>query len=453
VPVLAVTIPSFAALLGIVHPAVGEQLQPINLVCEDNGIKMEVVAAMNDDDTAFIYLTLQDLSGKRIDESVDLFIYQVRCDGEYLSSPGGELIDYDETTGIATILITARTAGRNIDTLNGKKITVFVDSFMSDKQEFDDFDLGINLAEVSKNPKTVRHDMGEQRGMGSSSSKLMNGLLSQSTITILKPNELNIPLPGIDFVYISNIGIIDDRLHVQLRKDYGAGTNIQSSLILAADSIEAVKDNEYFITDWTDYIHIPSVNISLNIDENGEKITEPKYIENNRGTYRIWHPAEYVEFIFDASVDILVDCSLIGSYFSIYRNYVECDLEATFEIAAITDSKTVECDIDLDGIKLSSVTVSPFGVVISGVEEETYTVNLKISVTMTDGSIEHLSEQLITNKLNGSSTSYLMNNPNVYTSAVYGENGEISLKFMLKIPFDIDRIASVTINGETVNIK
>jgi hypothetical protein len=39
---------------------------------------MSVIAAMNDDDTAVIYLALQDLTEDRIDRSVDLYDYFVR---------------------------------------------------------------------------------------------------------------------------------------------------------------------------------------------------------------------------------------------------------------------------------------------------------------------------------------------------------------------------------------
>lgn len=41
------------------------------MVSEGNG--MEVVIAMNDDDTAVVYLPIQDLTDKQIDESMNIF--------------------------------------------------------------------------------------------------------------------------------------------------------------------------------------------------------------------------------------------------------------------------------------------------------------------------------------------------------------------------------------------
>ena len=52
IPVMAATIPSFNHLVSLVSPQIAQKLQPIELVSVSNGIKMEVVAAMNDDDTA-----------------------------------------------------------------------------------------------------------------------------------------------------------------------------------------------------------------------------------------------------------------------------------------------------------------------------------------------------------------------------------------------------------------
>jgi len=56
VPVFAATAPSFTALLSKLGPKYKNQLQSINIVSENNGIKMEVVASMNDGETVIIYL-------------------------------------------------------------------------------------------------------------------------------------------------------------------------------------------------------------------------------------------------------------------------------------------------------------------------------------------------------------------------------------------------------------
>lgn len=452
VPVLAATVPGFAALLGIVPPAVGEQLQPVNLICEDNGIKMEVVAAMNDEDTAVIFLTLQDLTDNRIDKSLEMFKYHVEWDGTHLST-SHELVYYDETTDTATVKLSSRIVGDRIDNLNGKKLEVYVDTFLSGKQEFEDFDTGINPAEITDRAETVKLDI-TSKGRGASSTDLLQELEEQKIINILKPDKLHIPLSGIDFAYISNIGIVDGRLHVQLCKISGtSASSIGGYIALTADSLDVVKNNEYFEVEGESDIHLTRVDISFNADEDGN-IIDWKYIDKYEDGEKYYI---YEEIIFDASLDILADCKLIGKYFAAYRNYTVCDLRAVFEVDALKESKSADCDIDLGGVRLNKIFVSPFGVIASGSADESYKFNIAVSVTMTDGTVEKFGEATIGNitEPNGdSSNSFtsLLENPNVTSSTKHG-NGEFSLKYICKIPLDIERVASVTINSDTVTLE
>ena len=71
----------FCNLLSIVSPDFALLLQPIEIACEDNGIKMEVVGAMNDDEMKVIYITMKDLVGDRIDE---FHIYDYRLTNLYI---------------------------------------------------------------------------------------------------------------------------------------------------------------------------------------------------------------------------------------------------------------------------------------------------------------------------------------------------------------------------------
>ena len=57
VPAMAVSIPAAYELLYAVSPATAQFFKPVELSCEDNGIRMEVTAAYIHDDTAQIYIT------------------------------------------------------------------------------------------------------------------------------------------------------------------------------------------------------------------------------------------------------------------------------------------------------------------------------------------------------------------------------------------------------------
>ncbi|KTD85968.1 DUF4179 domain-containing protein [Paenibacillus etheri] len=103
VPMLASKIPVFQDLIRMIDPSLARFLQPIELVSEDKGIQMEVVAAMSDDETAIVYLTLQDLTGDRVDRTVDLYNYSIDSANAF----SHELVDYNEETKTATIRMIA----------------------------------------------------------------------------------------------------------------------------------------------------------------------------------------------------------------------------------------------------------------------------------------------------------------------------------------------------------
>lgn len=117
-------------------------LQPIEIACEDNGIKMEVLGAMNDDEMAVIYITMKDLVGDRIDETLD--IYNYRLTGTHIATC--QMVHFDKTTRTATLRMQAN-GGKK---LNGRKMRFQVDSFLSNLLEFDNVETGINLSDVKR---------------------------------------------------------------------------------------------------------------------------------------------------------------------------------------------------------------------------------------------------------------------------------------------------------------
>ena len=152
--------------------------------------------------------------------------------------------------------------------------------------------------------------------------------------------------------------------------------------------------------------------------------------------------------------------SLMAQYFSTYSNYTECDLQAVFELTAIKESKSAHCDIDAGGIVFNSVTVSPFGVVMSGAADEAFDINVIAFVTMADGTTKDFGESAIgmTGGASGGADSadresYFSSfgyDPDIVTSTYYGTDGEFILKYTCKTPLDIDSVVSVTINGSTI---
>lgn len=344
VTVLAATLPSFRKLLSIVSPQISDNLQPVETFSESNGIKMEVVAAMNDDEMAVVYLTLQDLTSDRIDENVDLYNYNI----EGASGFTHEIVDYDATTRTATIRMMA-TGSQN---LNGKQVNLRISSFLNGSKNFDNFNTNVNLAEVSSAANTIQLNMSRIPGGG---GDMYNDLQAKGSIDILKPDEMNIVLPNIGFAYISNIGFINDNLHVQVK--------------WTKKEVEKpnIDDHGSFSLIATDNKTIYPTNVDFGVDEYGNA----KYGNG------------YSEYIFDVSPQMVSGYSLIGEHFATNGSYIEGDWQSSFTVNAIKSSKKVDCDIDINGTKIKGVCLSPLGITLFAEGKKPDDTDIKVTVPTT----------------------------------------------------------------------
>jgi hypothetical protein len=390
VPVMGATFTSFNQLLYIVSPQVAQFLQPIELTSENNGVKMEVVAAMSDDDTAIAYISMQDLVADRVDKNIGLYNYSITGMSTFTS----EVISYDKASKTAIIRLLAN-GGKK---LNGKKATIHVDSFLSGKQSNGSFDTGIDLANTinASTAKTIPLNMNIVLGGG---HDLFDQFKEKGTINILKTDEMNIPLPKINYAHISNIGIIDGRLHVQT-KWTGDGIDDHGTFNLIDSSGKKVY---------------PS-NIYFGVDKNGK---------TERGR-------EYVEYIFEIKQTELGKYKLIGDYFTTHGNYTEGKWQATFVFEAVERSTEVDCDINLDGIKINKASVSPLGVSLIGTENKrTNTEDINVSVKMTNGTVLTLKSAISQNE----------------------GDGKFICKYMPLEPIKIENVKEININGNFVELR
>lgn len=113
-PALADGVPAVYELLYRVSPATAQYFRSVRMSCEDQGIRMEVISAYAQDDTAQIYFTLQDLTGDRLSQDADLFeSYSIHA--SWSMEADCDCVDYEPGTRTATFLLTMRR-------LDGKKI-------------------------------------------------------------------------------------------------------------------------------------------------------------------------------------------------------------------------------------------------------------------------------------------------------------------------------------------
>lgn len=133
-PALAANLPATYPLLYALSPATAQRFKPVNEACEDQGIRMEVLAAHAEGDSAQVLIALTDLTGDRLDETCDLFdSYAIRVTGGLEGSCS--LAQYDEETRTAQLLVSlTRADGKRI---SREKVTFSVETLLCGKQTFE----------------------------------------------------------------------------------------------------------------------------------------------------------------------------------------------------------------------------------------------------------------------------------------------------------------------------
>lgn len=209
---LALALPALAAsdgtyeLLYAVAPALAQRFKPVQLSCEDNGIRMEVVAAAVQGGTAEAYIALRDLEGDRVDETCDLFD-SWRFHTPFDSINTCRLESFDPETRTALFYVRMSTLnGEDIRTDNSK-ITFSVGEFLSGKQTIEGVDLqgvleDLDPAPATQFPTSIRG--GDGLGIG----------FSLPPILCLVPAEEPLMTP-VDGIEITGAGYVDGRLHIQ----------------------------------------------------------------------------------------------------------------------------------------------------------------------------------------------------------------------------------------------
>ncbi|GMQ57544.1 hypothetical protein AN1V17_19390 [Vallitalea sediminicola] len=206
IPILAARVPAVYELMYHLSPNVAQFFIPVQKSCEDNGIKMEVVSTYIHDDTAEIYITMQDLTGNRIDETTDLYdSYSIHR--PFNSSATCQLVGYEDTTKTATFLISITAWGNK--NITGDKITFSVGEFISDKHIYEDIPIDIVLSTIR-----VASETKEVEIIGGGGSNFEKFLSNESTTNVLFTSQpMDFPVEGMDF---TGIGYVDDMLHIQI---------------------------------------------------------------------------------------------------------------------------------------------------------------------------------------------------------------------------------------------
>ncbi len=207
VPVLAITVNPIYELVYQISPGLAQMLKPIQMSCEDNGIKMEVVSAAVYENEVAIYISLQDLTDQnRIDETTDLFdSYYINRGFDSFASC--QIVSFDKETNTATFLINITQA--NDREIGGNKITFGFSEFISKKSKFEGELSELDLSKAVEAKDTFTPEWFR----GASGTDLDLDALAGTKC--LAPVAGGIISP-VDGVSITNMGFIDNKLHIQV---------------------------------------------------------------------------------------------------------------------------------------------------------------------------------------------------------------------------------------------
>ena len=230
---------AYKALYAI-SPAMAQTFKPVQKSCTDNGIRMEMISASIEGNKASFYISLQDLEGKGLDSTVDLFdSYSINC--PYNSVGYCSFSEYDEETNIAYFLV-------NIERIDGKKIrndkiTFSVRELIFGKQNYEGVLSDIDLNSVPYEPDTQSYI--PYRG-----ASFKYNEPDSEALRYLIPAELPLASP-VDGVYVTGIGYIDGALHIQTYYEDIGHTDNHGWLYLADSSGDPAEFDEiYDISFW-----------------------------------------------------------------------------------------------------------------------------------------------------------------------------------------------------------
>ena len=260
-PALAASVPEVNDLLYLVSPTTAQFFRPVQMSAVDQGIEVSVESAYIYGSTAQAIITVRDLEGDRLDDSLDLYdSYEIKTG--YDCTGHCEQMGYDPASKTATFLISISSMDqKNIN--QGNKLTFSLTTLLTGKEKAIDVALPMDWKSI---PNEVQTETGD----------------TSDEVVMIPGKERNELYEGF---YCSGIGYINNSLHVQL---YTPGRDL--------------RDDHAFL-------HLRNAA--------GDQIEAQMLY---RGSYRGMDPAEddranYVEYAFTVPLSDIDQWSLYGDFY------------------------------------------------------------------------------------------------------------------------------------------
>ncbi|KEF35924.1 hypothetical protein M670_04897 [Schinkia azotoformans MEV2011] len=394
------------------NPSFGKIIEPVEAYSEDKGIRMEVIGAQKYDNMAIVYLSLQDITGQnRLTEQTDFrdgfnvkMNRQTKGADEVLSSSVSwkqKMLYFDEDTNTIyyEFNITADPDSPLADPLELGSFLIYFD-----EKAYTDEPVSVTLTGIEE-AETIPLEKAQIWG-GSN----MPDNPSPLTEALMLGHYADMP-HGEKAQWVSNIGMIDGKLHVQIGK-------ISNKEFGPSDVTLSLKDPDgnFISYDYSLVFLSDEENSLLDLEKND-------YAD---GIYK------YEEFVFPVSNEDLSKYTLYftGSVFS--------GVEGNWKVAAnLSDShlnmRTWKNDISVEGHLFEYITLSPLGLQVIGTYKgENCMVNeMLLEVETVDGVIP----------LEGGGGSQ---KPDKHT---------FNSSWNTKAPLDITKVKAIIVNGTRIPVK
>lgn len=384
-------------------------LQPVNQVSEDQGIRMEVLGAVNDGGVAVAFLSLQDTTGQgRVSDTVRLMDCQISDD---LGIAIANVVSYDETTETAIL----RLEGMGGDADAGEKITVSARSLLSGEQQVSDESTGYTVSELIASGPAAEYAppeegliMGSMAGVDDPENaeitlEEIDQLKDSGKVPVLEPWAEGLKIDGVDWATVAAAAKIGNQLHIQYNTD---------SVLGGVNSLSfRLKDSSGQILD------LPM--LELNIGPRTELSRELYYTETN----------EYVLFLPEgqdvSDMEVVYSCTT-------YDSLTQGNWSTTFRLEQVKERLQSRQELDLGGWTVESVTVSPVAVTVRGSGDlwDLGGEMPEVRVWLQDGT-----------QVEASSAG----------TSIDGE--DVTLNSMFNEILDLSQVKTVTLNGEPLEME
>lgn len=365
---------------------------------QDNGIILTIESVAKSNNSVKFLYSLLDLQGDRLDETTSLMdYYSVDGANHYSSKSKGFYVQ--EENKFYNIV----EASTN-DALNENEIVVRLSKIFYNEQNYENIVPKIDLAALKEQNYFILDD---DEVMSASSDIFQNGY-EYKTLSI---DENSCNFEGIDSLSISNIGFIDDKLHIQVKHsvEYGSA-HASYGLKLIDEAGNSPEKSEYRFA----------------ANDNGNIGSMNSYSEKGISAY-------FNEYVFDLKGYDINDLTL---YFNITtRDIIEGQWSVQVETEELENITVNLEDVSVNGIIFSELSVNPLSLTISGhIEEGVSTQKLNDEITIT---IQYENNSLV--ELNR--RSWMVNEEECY------------FMFNCKEPIDMLGISCIYINDAVIDLS